>query len=71
MDRVSKALYFVVAIGLHSLTLRQEGEGDDRPVEDKPKYYVNKYLIKVDPNTVELLYNEDKPLQIGTELATK
>ncbi len=71
MDKVSKVMYFVVAISMHSLTLRHEGDGDDRPVEDKPKHYVNKYLIKVDPSTVDLLYNDPKTVEAGPELASK
>lgn len=71
MDKVSKVMYFVVAISTHSLTLRHEGEGDDRPVEDKPKHYVNKYLIKVDPLTVDLLYNQPVAVKDGTAIAPK
>lgn len=56
MDKVSKQMYFVVSIGNHELVLRVEGEGDNRPIEEKPKHYVNKYLIKVNPETIKLLF---------------
>lgn len=61
MDKVSKQLYFVVSISTHSVLLRVEGEGDNRPVEDKPKHYVNKYLIKINPETYKLLYEGKTP----------
>lgn len=66
MDKVSKQIYFVVTMSLHDVLLRLEGDGNERPVEEKPKHYVNKYLIKVNPETVKLLYNKsenDKVLQ--------
>lgn len=56
MDKVSKQMYFVVSIGNHEALLRVEGDGDNRPVEEKPKHYINKYLIKVNPDTMKLLY---------------
>lgn len=58
MDKVSKQLYFVISIDNHSVMLRLEGDGNNRPIEEKPKHYVNRYLIKVDVATVELLYND-------------
>lgn len=59
MDKVSKQMFFVVAIYNHAVLLRTEGDGDNRPVEEKPKHYVNKYLIKVNPETMKLLYQGD------------
>lgn len=66
LDRVSKQLYFVVSIGNHDAVLRLEGDGDNRPVEEKPKHYINKYLIKVNPETYKLLYLGE--LKKGDEL---
>lgn len=59
MDKVSKQMYFVVSIGNHEALLRLEGDGDNRPVEEKPKHYINKFLIKVNPETIKLLYQGD------------
>lgn len=56
MDKVSKQMFFVVSIYTHAVLLRTEGDGDNRPVEEKPKHYVNKFLIKVNPETMKLLY---------------
>lgn len=67
MDKVSKQMYFVVAIALHDVILRVEGEGDNRPIEEKNKQYVNKYLIKVNPETMKLLYQGE--LKKDEELA--
>lgn len=59
MDKVSKQMYFVVSIYAHAVLLRTEGDGDNRPVEEKPKHYINKFLIKVNPETMKLLYQGD------------
>ena len=59
MDKISKQQYFVVSIYNHAVLLRTEGDGDNRPVEEKPKHYVNKYLIKVNPETIKLLFEGD------------
>lgn len=66
MDKVSKQMFFVVAIYNHAVLLRIEGDGDNRPVEEKPKHYVNKFLIKVNPDTIKLLFEDDVKKESNT-----
>ena len=58
MDKVSKIMYFVVAIDLHNVIIREEKDGDDVSVKRMPKHMVNLSMIKVKPDVMKVLYGD-------------
>lgn len=62
MDKLSKDLWFVVKITTHTIWLRSEKpedrNNDDPDIRELPKNIVNLSMIKVNKNTVEILYDE-------------
>ena len=60
MDKVTKDLYFVIAIDLHNVVLRLEKEGNDVPLKKMPKHMVNLSMVRVKPDIFKVLYgNKD------------
>lgn len=65
MDTLTKDLYFVIKIDMHTVWLRQEKDDlkdpDDPEIKQMPKHMVNRAMIKVKPDVIKILYgNKDE-----------
>lgn len=58
MDKLTKQLFMVIKIDLHSVWLRHEVEGDDVQIDNKPKHMINLAMIKVKPDVIKVLYGD-------------
>lgn len=58
MDKVTKELFMVIKIDLHTVWMRKEMDGDDVDINQKPKHLVNLAMIKVRPDVIKVLYGD-------------
>jgi len=60
MDKVSKKLFFVIKITMHSVWLRDESDekNNDPEVKEMPKNLINKVMTKVNPDVMKVLYGD-------------
>jgi hypothetical protein len=58
MDKVTKKLFFIVAIDTLNVIVREEVDGNDVPVKKMPYHMVNLSMIRVKPDVMKVLYGD-------------
>lgn len=60
MDKVSKKLFFVIKIDMHTVWLRDESDekNNDPEIKQMPKNLINKVMTKVNPDVMKVLYGD-------------
>lgn len=74
MDTLTKEMYFVIKIDMHTIWLRNEtakcDDPDDPEIKQLPKHMANRTLIKVKPDVIKILYGEKNEVTNSSDTAT-